>query len=485
MSGFLETIPAVLHWLALACLAVFGIHRYVILALYVRTRHGTPRAGAPAEWPRVTVQLPLYNERHVAERLIDAVCAMDYPRDRFDVQVLDDSTDDTRDIVARAVAWHARTGVRIAHVVRDARTGFKAGALDHGLARTDAEFVAIFDADFVPSRGFLRETIPHFAQSDVGAVQARWGYTNRRTSLLTRVQALLLDGHFLLEHTARSRSGRFFNFNGTAGVWRTAAIRAAGGWQHDTLTEDLDLSYRAQIAGWRLAYVVDAVCPSELPDEMAAFQSQQFRWAKGSVQTGRKLLGRIWASDVPFGVKLEATFHLTNNVAYVLMAIPVFLALPLTLTSHAAVRLEQLSLYAVFFVLASVSVAMYYAVTAHLAGLGAWHGVRLLPALMALGVGMTVNNGAAVVDALRGRVSPFVRTPKYSLSDDRRAPPRTRWYRPQRSAHTLIEAALAVYLLCTIGVAVHLRVVQIVPVLALFACGFLWVAGASLRERRA
>jgi cellulose synthase/poly-beta-1,6-N-acetylglucosamine synthase-like glycosyltransferase len=483
VSGFVETIPAVLHWIALACLAIFGIHRYVILVLYLRTRRHAPRALPVHAWPRVTVQLPLYNERHVAERLIDAVCALDYPRDRFEVQVLDDSTDDTREIVTRAVERHARAGVRITNLRRGTRRGFKAGALDHGLRATCAELVAIFDADFIPGRDFLRRTVAYFAAPSVGAVQARWGYTNRRYSLLTRVQALMLDGHFLLEHTARSRSGRFFNFNGTAGVWRAEAIRSAGGWQHDTLTEDLDLSYRAQLAGWRFVYVVDAVCPSELPDEMGAFQSQQFRWAKGSVQTGRKLLARVWRARLPLRVKIEASFHLMNNVAYLLMALPVFLALPLVLTSNPALRIEQISLYCIFFLLASVSVGVYYAVTAHLAGMGAWRGIALLPFLMAIGVGMTVNNGAAVIDALRGRVSPFVRTPKYSLGEARATGER-RWYRPERSARTLLEALLAMYLLGTLGVTWHLQLLQLVPVLLLFVCGFAWVAGASLRESR-
>src|SRR6476646_5986370 len=289
----MSTALLALYYLILAVLAFYGVHRLALVILYLRTRKNRPvKPADPAEWPMVTVQLPLYNEMYVAERLIDAVCAIDYPRDRFEIQVLDDSTDETRNIAELAVRRYAAEGIDIKYIHREDRTGYKAGALEAGLKVSRGEFVGIFDADFIPTADFLNQLIPHFRDPKVGMVQARWGHINQDYSLLTKIQAILLDGHFILEHGGRNRGGRFFNFNGTAGVWRRTAIDEAGGWQHDTLTEDLDLSYRAQLAGWQFVFVPSLIAPAEVPVEMNAFKSQQHRWAKGSIQTCRKLLPR-------------------------------------------------------------------------------------------------------------------------------------------------------------------------------------------------
>src|SRR5262245_20682974 len=280
----------------------------------MRYRDREPQAlPAPAEWPIVTVQLPLYNEVYVADRLIEAVCRFEYPRDRLEIQVLDDSTDETRGIAELAVRRFAAQGVDVTYFHRTDRVGFKAGALEAGLEVARGEFIAIFDADFIPTSDFLVRLMPHFADPGVGMVQARWGHINQDYSLLTKIQSILLDGHFVLEHGGRHRSGRFFNFNGTAGVWRRKAIDEAGGWQHDTLTEDLDLSYRAQLRGWRFVFVSSLIAPAEVPVEMNAFKSQQHRWAKGSIQTCRKLLPDLLRAKIPLGVKAEAFFHLTAN----------------------------------------------------------------------------------------------------------------------------------------------------------------------------
>jgi cellulose synthase/poly-beta-1,6-N-acetylglucosamine synthase-like glycosyltransferase len=290
----------VIYYLVLGVLFVYGLHRLLLVALYYRSRERL--AGTkPAldEWPMVTVQLPLYNEKYVAQRLIDAVCRFDYPRKRLEIQVLDDSTDNTRELVAQHVAHYREQGFQITHIHRSDRAGFKAGALKAGLDRARGNFLAVFDADFTPEPSFLKETLPSFAESDVGMVQARWGHLNRGYSLLTRVQAIFLDGHFAIEHAARNGSGRFFNFNGTAGVWRRQAILDAGGWHHDTLTEDLDLSYRAQLAGWRFVFLPHTLAPAELPVDVNAFKRQQHRWAKGSVQTARKLLGPLLRASLP------------------------------------------------------------------------------------------------------------------------------------------------------------------------------------------
>jgi len=317
-----ETFTLASYFFVLIVLAIYGWHRYYLVYLYMSNRDKVPTPGPPLDpVPIVTIQLPLYNEMYVADRLIGAVCRIDYPRDRLEIQVLDDSSDETRGIAELAVRRHAAQGIDIKYYHRADRAGYKAGALEAGLKVARGEFIAIFDADFMPTADFLTNLMPHFRNPQVGMVQARWGHINQDYSLLTKIQAILLDGHFILEHGGRNRGGRFFNFNGTAGVWRRTAIDSAGGWQHDTLTEDLDLSYRAQLAGWEFVFVPSLIAPAEVPVEMNAFKSQQQRWAKGSIQTCRKLLPRILRSNLPWGVKAEAFFHLTANFNYILMCV--------------------------------------------------------------------------------------------------------------------------------------------------------------------
>jgi cellulose synthase/poly-beta-1,6-N-acetylglucosamine synthase-like glycosyltransferase len=315
-----DTLILVSYFFVLSILAVYGWHRYYLVYLYMRHKDSQPAEPAALDpLPVVTVQLPIYNEMYVADRLIDAVCRLDYPPELLEIQVLDDSTDETCEIAELAVRRNAAQGIDIKYFHRDDRAGYKAGALEAGLRIARGRFVAIFDADFLPGADFLHRLLPHFGDDGVGMVQARWGHINQDYSLLTKIQSILLDGHFVLEHGARNRSGRFFNFNGTAGIWRRDAIDSAGGWQHDTLTEDLDLSYRAQLLGWKFVFLPDVVSPAEVPVEMNAFKSQQHRWAKGSIQTCRKLLPQILQADLPPQVKAEAFFHLTANFNYLLM----------------------------------------------------------------------------------------------------------------------------------------------------------------------
>ena len=305
------------YFAVMVVLAMYGIHRYALVYNFFKNRQNVP--GPPPEienWPRVTVQLPIYNERYVTERLVEAVAQFDYPRELLQIQVLDDSTDETQVIARDCVERYRALGVPVEYIHRDNREGFKAGALQNGLETATGEFVAIFDADFIPPADFLRRTVPYFVDPKLAMVQTRWSYINRNYSALTEVEAILLDGHFAIEHSSRYRSGLFFNFNGTAGIWRRVAIEDAGGWQHDTLTEDTDLSYRAQMRGWQFLYLPEIECPSELPVEMNAFKSQQARWAKGLMQTAKKILPKVMRADVPTAVKAEAFFHLTANISY-------------------------------------------------------------------------------------------------------------------------------------------------------------------------
>ena len=458
--------------------SLYGGHRYLMTYLYYRHKHEVPRAGPVAEPPPfVTVQLPLYNERHVCERLIAAVCALDYPRDRFEVQVLDDSTDETARLASAAAADWRRRGLAVAYLHRDDRTGYKAGALGHGLALARGELVAVFDADFVPAPDFLRRTVPFLADPGVGMVQVRWGHLNRDHSALTRAQAILLDGHFVIEHTARHRSGRFFNFNGTAGIWRRATILDAGAWQHDTLTEDLDLSYRAQLRGWRFVFLPEVVSPAELPVEMHDFKSQQHRWAKGSIQTARKLLPSILRAKLPLRVKVEAFFHLTSNLAY-LLVVAIALLMPVAVAlRHRRGWDTSLWVDLPFFVAATLSVSAFYLATQREVGTRFWRRLQALPFLLSLGIGMSINNARAVVEALIGHPTPFLRTPKYGVISGVRPPGRRR---PHVALQPAAEIALGLYLGGAVWYAAGHGLWMSIPFLLLSQTGFLYVGLASL-----
>ncbi|WP_428267446.1 cellulose synthase family protein [Haliangium sp.] len=462
---------------ALALLSLYGGHRlYLTLACRrLRRRRALP-ARAPAQRPMVTVQLPLYNERYVAERLLDAVAALDWPRRRLHIQILDDSSDDTADICrAKAEALRA-VGYDVEHIRRRDRAGFKAGALAAGMATAKGEYILVLDADFVPRPGLLEATIGHMSDPGVGMVQVRWGHLNRDHSLLTRVQALLLDGHFAVEQTVRARSGRFFNFNGTAGLWRREAIEQAGGWHHDTLTEDLDLSYRALLAGWRFVYLLDEAAPAELPADMNAFKSQQFRWAKGSIEVARKLLPRVLRAPLALPVKLEACFHLTQNLAY-----PLTLALLVSAAPVLALRVGSAAESALVHLPVLLGTALtlggYCASAQKTLGRSTWQAICLLPALVAVTAGISVNQSRAVLEGAVGHRSAFVRTPKQGLAIRSRR--RGRRYRGARSLVIVAEIALAIYMLgfyalgCADG-----RWLSAAP-LALFALGFAYVGGRA------
>src|SRR5712691_6131291 len=405
------------YFTILGILSIYGLHRYYLTFLYLRNRNKAPR---PLErfdsLPRVTVQLPIYNERYVAERLLDSVTRIDYPREQLEIQVLDDSIDETRIICSQLVAEYARAGVPISYCHRENREGFKAGALAEGLKKAAGEFIAIFDADFAPPPSILRDMVHYFTDPQVAVVQGRWTWINRHTSNLTEVEAIMLDGHFVIEHGARNFSGRFFNFNGTAGMWRRSAIVDAGGWQHDTLTEDTDLSYRAQLKGWKFKYLQDVECPAELPIEMTAFKTQQARWAKGLIQTGKKILPQVFKSKVPFRVKVEAFYHLTANLSYPLMIELSTLLLPAMIIRSFGGWFHMLVIDLPLFMASTFSISSFYLVSQKELFPRRWPRTFLyLPFLMAMGIGLTLTNTRAVIEALLGIKSSFKRTPKYAV----------------------------------------------------------------------
>lgn len=482
----MQSFVIILYLITLGVLALYGLHRSVLLWSYVRRGRArvAPRERfEEAELPRLTVQLPMFNELLVAERVINAAARIDYPRDRLEIQVLDDSTDSTASIARARCEALRREGLNIRYIRRASREGYKAGALEHGLRQAGGDFVLVFDADFVPPGSVARDLIDFFTDPSVGMVQARWVHLNREHSLLTRCQAMLLDGHFVIEHAARNRTGRFFNFNGTAGIWRRSAIDDAGGWQHDTITEDMDLSYRAQLAGWAFVYAPHITVPAELPGDMRSFKGQQYRWAKGSVQTARKLLGRIIAAPVPAKVKLEAFFHLTNNVAYVFLLLLAALQLPNMLIRRQMEDPTLLLLDVPLFWATCGSVGAFYVVAHRDLHGGTWEALKRLPAMMALGIGLAVNNGRAAIEGLFGGDVEFVRTPKSGATDAQSAPGAVA-YRGRWRWHNALELLFGLYCTATLAVALGTQSWASVPFVTLFSTGFLYVGVTSLVEGR-
>jgi len=481
-----QTLILVVYFFVLSILAIYGWHRYYLVYLYMKNKGRVPvEPPLPPEGfqPRVTVQLPIYNEMYVADRLIDAVCEMTYPRELLEIQVLDDSTDETTEIAELAVRRHAARGFNISYLHRVDRRGYKAGALESGLSSASGEFIAIFDADFIPSSDFLLRTLPYFTTDDrIGMVQARWGHINHDYSLLTKIQSILLDAHFVLEHGGRNRGGCFFNFNGTAGVWRRSAIDTAGGWQHDTLTEDLDLSYRAQLLGWKFVFLPDLVAPAEVPVEMTSFKSQQHRWAKGSIQTCLKLLPRILRSKQPLSVKAEAFFHLSANFNYLLMTLLSVLMFPAMYVRYNMGWTEMLLIDIPLFAAATLSVCNFYIVSQRELYSDWRSRLKYLPFLMSIGIGLCVNNTRAVLEAIFGKQSEFARTPKYGIERDS-----DEWvgkkYHQSVGVQPIIELALGLYFTGTVFYALMNQIYGTVPFLMLFQVGFLYTGLLSIFQQ--
>ncbi|AXC13180.1 Glycosyltransferase [Acidisarcina polymorpha] len=481
-----DTLLLVPYFTVMIVLAFYGIHRYQLVYLYYKHKKNAAKEPTSrfTELPFVTVQLPIFNEQFVIDRLIDACCKIDYPTDRLEIQVLDDSTDETVKVASEIVERYRALGHPIVYLHRSNRYGYKAGALDVGLKSAKGEFVAIFDADFVPPADWLMRVIHHFAEPKIGMVQTRWTHLNRDYSILTQIEGILLDGHFVLEHGGRSRAGVFFNFNGTAGMWRRKAIDQAGGWQHDTLTEDTDLSYRAQIAGWKFKYLQDVECPAELPIEMTAFKTQQARWAKGLIQTSKKILPKVWASDQPWRTKLEAFYHLTANLSYPLMVVLSVLLMPAMIIRFYQGWFQMLIIDVPLFMASTLSISSFYLVSQKELYPKTWLKTFLfLPFLMSLGIGLTVTNTKAVLEALFGIKSSFKRTPKYRVEKKGERSQASK-YRKRLGIVPWIELLIGCYFAATIRYTLANENYFTVPFLLLFVLGYWYTSLMSLFQGR-
>jgi len=468
------------YFFILLTVFIYASHRYYMVYLYYRHKKNRPvLKGRLSRLPRVTIQLPVFNEMYVVRRLIAAACEVDYPGDLLDIQVLDDSTDETRTLAANCVKEYRAKGDDIHYIHRDRRDGYKGGALENGLKSAGGEFVAVFDADFIPQKDILQKAIHYFSDKSVGMVQTRWTYLNREYSFLTRIQAIMLDGHFVMEHTARNWSGRFFNFNGTAGIWRKKAIESAGGWQNDTLTEDLDLSYRSQMKGWKFIFLKDELAPSEIPVEINGFKSQQHRWAKGSIQTAKKLLPAIIRSDLPLKVKVEAFFHHTNNFSYLLMLMLSVLIYPSMVARINIGWFHMIVTDVPFLLVATVGISFFYICSQRESTKGWKSRIFYLPMLMSLGIGLSVNNSKAVLGALFNSKTEFKRTPKYSISKKK-----DRWlgkkYKGEINLLVIIELLLGCYFTFNIYFAFINGVYVSIPFLMMFQMGYFYVAFLSI-----
>lgn len=470
-----DWVLLVSHFTLLTVLALYGAYRIKQVFQFWRYRKiqiRPTRIYEERELPRVTVQLPIYNELYVVERLIRAVTKIDYPRASLEIQVLDDSTDETRHVAEREVERYRRAGFDIHYIHRDDRTGFKAGALENGMNRATGDFLLIFDADFVPKPDCVRKMVHYFNDPLVACVQMRWSHINASYNLLTRLQTILIDGHFVIEQTVRNRAGGFFNFNGTAGIWRKKAIEGSGGWQHDTLTEDTDLSFRAQLMGWQFVYLLDEDAPAEVPVEVNAFKAQQRRWAKGVAQVGLKLYPRIWRSELPMRVKLEMFFRMTGSISYPLMIVASVIQFPLLMVRYNQGFYHLMLLDAPLLVVTNASVLLFY-------GTAIWYlrkNVLIrwlhLPLVMSLGIGLAFSNARAVLEALLGVKSEFVRTPKYQVEKGTDGTWKSKKYHRKRGWLPALELAFAVYFLGAIWYAARMEMWGPVPFLLIFFFGY-------------
>jgi len=483
----MDEIVLISYFISLVILFIFGSHGFIMLYYHNKYDSNNPKEKKDfVPDKKVTIQLPLYNEKFVVERLIDSICEIDYPKNLLEIQVLDDSTDETSNLVAQLVANKQADGFDIQHVRRESRKGYKAGALKEGMKIAKGDYIAIFDADFVPKKDFLIKTLKYFNDDKIGLVQTRWEHLNEDFSLLTKVQALALDGHFVIEQSVRNKAGFFIQFNGTGGIWKKACIEDAGNWEADTLTEDMDLSYRAQLKGWKFIYLKDFTTPSELPLDMSAFKAQQFRWTKGAIETAKKILPMVWKSDQPLRVKLQSTFQLTNNFAFPFALSAAILNVPLIFIKNSGPHDTFFNLMSVF-VLAFFSTFLFYLYSQKDVYADWRKKIALFPLFMAGSMGLTVNNTRAVMEGLMNRKSEFVRTPKFKVvnKSDANEATTSNYTSKKIEASVYIELMLSVY--CFVGVAASIYFLEFasLPFHLLFFIGFSVVSILSLKSARA
>ena len=478
----MDEIVLVAYFISLSILFIFGCHGFIML--YYHRKYGkanpVPRTVIKGD-ALVTIQLPLYNELYVVERLINSVCEIDYPKDKMEIQVLDDSTDETVNIVAAAVEQKKRQGFDIQHIRRGNREGFKAGALKAGLKIAKGEYIAIFDADFIPRKDFIRKTLSFFGDN-VGMVQTRWEHLNSDYSILTKAQALALDGHFVIEQSVRNKAGFFINFNGTGGVWKKSCIEDAGNWHADTLTEDLDLSYRAQLNGWKFVFLKDFTSPAELPSEMSALKSQQFRWTKGAIETAKKILPLVWKSNVPMRVKLQSTFHLTNNLVFPFILLAAILNVPLIFIKNSGPHEAYFAVMSLF-VLAFVSSFLFYLYSQKDIRTDWRKKIVLFPLFMAGSMGFAVNNSRAVFEGLMNRKSEFVRTPKFKVENNKDSLNGNKYLAKKKiDMMVMVELIMAIYCLIGIVSSIYFLEIAALPFQILFFTGFAFVSITSIKH---
>ncbi|MFM9837613.1 MAG: cellulose synthase family protein [Cyclobacteriaceae bacterium] len=480
----MEIAITILYSLSLLYIFLFSMGQLHLTWIYLKTRKNVKvEIEELTSLPTVTVQLPIYNEKYVVERLLDAISQFDYPKEKLEIQILDDSSDETTEIILRKIESLRSLGLDFKLIHRENRVGYKAGALDHGFQIASGEFIAIFDADFIPSPDFLKKTLPHFVNEKIGVVQTRWGHINKEYSLLTRLQAFGLDAHFSIEQSARSAAGSFINFNGTCGVWRKKCIADAGGWSNDTLTEDLDLSYRAQLNGWKFQYLEEVETKGELPVIMPAIKSQQYRWNKGAAETAKKNFGKVIRSPLPFRNKIHAFFHLFNSSVFICLLIAAMLSVPMLYIKHLHPEIAWLFNLGIIFLAGFLSITLFYWVATKRFNPNNRKAIfwSLYPRFLIVSMGLSLHNGLAVAEGLFGRKTPFIRTPKFNIVFKGDSWKYNSYIKTKINLLTLMEGVLCLYFLFGISVGIFLKDGGLIFFHTMLALGFGGVFYYSLK----
>ena len=479
-----EIAVILFYFLALGYLFLYSLGQLHLTFKYLKAKKSAVVIPAEIEeYPNVTIQLPVFNEKYVIKRLIDSVCQINYPKDLLEIQVLDDSTDKTTEFAEERIRYYKNQGIDIKLIQRPDRKNFKAGALAYGLEKAKGEFIAIFDADFLPAQNFLEKTVPHFSNQNIGMVQTRWGHINRNFSFFTKMQAFGLDAHFSVEQTARNSVHSFINFNGTAGIWRKTCIENAGGWSADTLTEDLDLSYRAQIKGWQFKYLESVESPAELPILMPAIKTQQFRWNKGAAETSRKNLRKVYQQKLPFITKLHATFHLLNSSVFLMLLVVGLLSFPLLLIKFNHPQLDLLFKVANLFLIGFFSIAYYFWIASKRAPYTQIKEsfIKTFVSFMTVSMGLSLHNGIAVLEGFLGRKTPFIRTPKFNATNDNAGNKNNSYTKYKLDLSTIAELILGIYFIAAMILGIYLKDYGLFLFHAMLAIGFITVSYQSFR----